>query len=210
MGSEGTSIKTILCWLTDPYLLYFVFNFQMSVVLSDSRWSTVTLCSSWYNGKQMEMGYGYVSKVLISSSHIFIHPTHVCTHSHTHICTHTHTRMHTHTRTYTTSDLTALHSSHLLSCNFNPKSTSEKQLTETVTHAENMVQDAEHESRTDDVSSSYVHRKLSLTVTAFAWLPALVKTEFDGKLANLALVAMATRLGHVVLMVVEVPLVDDR
>ena len=55
-------------------------------------------------------------------------------------------------------------------------------------------------------SRGFVHRRLSLTVTCFAWLPALVKTELNDKATSLALVAMATRLGHVILMGVEVPL----
>ena len=68
--------------------------------------------------------------------------------------------------------------------------------------------ETEQESNCDSFSthSEFVHRKLSLTVTCFAWLPALVKTELNGKAANLALVAMATHLGHVILMGVEVPL----
>ena len=52
----------------------------------------------------------------------------------------------------------------------------------------------------------FVHRRLSLMVTCFAWLPALVKTELNDKATSLSLVAMATRLGHVILMGVEVPL----
>lgn len=65
----------------------------------------------------------------------------------------------------------------------------------------------EQESNSDSSNpSGFVHRKLSLTVTCFVWLPALVKTELNGKATNLALVAMATRLGHVILMGVEVPL----
>ena len=145
-----------------------------------------------------------------------------------HTCTHTlpHTLplapLHTH------ADLTAEHSSHLLSYNF-------KDTTEASLNSVEMVLDNQDskkgeseigrsengESETMDMvdqdsnpistssSCDYVKKKLSLSVTAFSWLPVLLKAKLNGKMANIAVVAMATRVGHVTLMGVEVPLVPD-
>ena len=136
---------------------------------------------------------------------------------------------------YTITDLTAEHSSHLLSCNFKDTTEtllnsvemktvvldnqeSEKREPEIGTSESDNKESGIRESETMDTveqdskpssSCDYIKRKLSLSVMAFSWLPALLKAELNGKMANLAIVAMATRVGHVILMGVEVPLTPD-
>ena len=152
------------------------------------------------------------------------------THTHTHtLISHTHTHTHVHL-----TDLTAQHNAHMLTCDFTPQNTTTTTgtpssptpphpTTEPATNENNQKTGAQSnsgasengkqitsEQRSFSGSSTprhgFVYRKLSLTVTCFAWLPALVKTELNEKATSLALVAMATRLGHVILMGVEVPL----
>ena len=143
----------------------------------------------------------------------------------------THTLSHTtHPHIYPLTDLTAQYNTHLLTCNFTPQSAGTQSPPPPTTAANQNGQQTDPQSITDasggqqsscdgnencrpiepqsnsDSSPDYFHCKLSLAVTCFAWLPVMVKTELNGKPTNLALVAMATRLGHVVLMGVEVPL----
>ena len=145
---------------------------------------------------------------------------------------HTHSTSQTHTHTHLT-DLTAQHNAHMLTCDFTPQDTSTSNSTHSTSTPPRPTEPAtsENDQQTGAQSSSganengrqitseqrsfsgsstpcrgFVYRKLSLTVTCFAWLPALVKTELNEKATSLALVAMATRLGHVILMGVEVPL----
>ena len=131
--------------------------------------------------------------------------------SHPFPLTFTSTHTHTHTSppppptahlTSISADLSVQHSTHLLSCNFNPDGLTGSPDKDTSEGGSNV--------KTSSPPYDYVQRKLSLTVTAFAWLPALLKMDLDSKLNNLALVAMATRLGNVVLMGVEVPVVNER
>ena len=158
---------------------------------------------------------------------------HTHTHTHTHsyiLITHTHTHIHTHAHL---TDLTAQHNAHMLTCDFTPQNTTTTSSTpssptpphpaEPATNENNQQTGTQpnsganengrqipSEQKSFSGSSTprrgFVYRKLSLTVTCFAWLPALVKTELNEKATSLALVAMATRLGHVILMGVEVPL----
>ena len=117
---------------------------------------------------------------------------------------------HTHTHTHVPADLTAQHSNHLLSCNFNPKEgLVEKSPHDTIISLDDDSLEPSSSS-SSPYNEEYTRRKLSLTVTTFAWLPALLKAEIKGKLTRLALVALATRIGHVVLMGVEVPLFAEQ
>ena len=60
--------------------------------------------------------------------------------------------------------------------------------------------------RPKDVSDS-LDRTIALTCTTHAWLPVLLPSSGDG---GTAVVAMATRSGHVVLWTLQVPLSTKR